>query len=277
MKGMVGMKEKIIKEIVDNTVRLINYKTIANNYQEINKACDYIKSQFNDYYIKEYVINGYKNLVIANTQEYNLDVIFCGHLDVVLNEVYAANICDNKIFGRGAFDMKGQLAVLISLLKNNKSKKKIALLITSDEEIGGYCCKEIMKDYHAKVAFIPDAGKNFDLVIEEKGLLQVEIKVKGVAAHASEPFKGENAILKLFNIYEHLLTMYPMPDNQDDFKTSINLSKINGGSSNNMVPQEASMVLDIRFVNKDSNLLKAAEFLPMQIIFFLKIIPNTTP
>ena len=42
-----------------------------------------------------------------------------------------------------------------------------------------------------------------------------------------------------------------MPKDKDDFKTSVNLSKLNGGISNNMVPEIASMVLDIRFTNDD--------------------------
>ena len=57
--------------------------------------------------------------------------------------------------------MKGQLSTIISLLKHNNTSKKIAFIITSDEEIGGYCCKEILKDYNANLAVIPDASSNF--------------------------------------------------------------------------------------------------------------------
>lgn len=245
------MKEKIVKEIVKNTVKLISYKTIKENYKEINKALDFVKKELNDYYIKEIIIDNYKNIVISNTEDNNLDIIFCGHIDVVPCDKYEAKIIDNKLYGRGSFDMKSSLSVMMSILKNNKSDKKIALIITSDEEIGGNCCKQILKDYNSKLAVIPDAGKNFELVVEEKGLLQLEIIAKGVSAHASEPFKGENPIIKLFDVYNDLLNIYPMPKDKDDFKTSINLSKLNGGASNNMVPESASMVLDIRFTNED--------------------------
>lgn len=101
--------------------------------------------------------------------------------------------------------MKGQLSTIISLLKHNKTTKKIAFIITSDEEIGGYCCKEILKNYNSKLAVIPDASSNFNLVIEEKGLLQLELTAYGTTAHASEPYKGDNAILKLMNLYYKLL------------------------------------------------------------------------
>lgn len=147
--------------------------------------------------------------------------------------------------------MKGQLSTIISLLKHNKTNKKIAFIITSDEEIGGYCCKEILKDYNSSLAVIPDASSNFNLVVEEKGLLQLELTAKGVTAHASEPYKGENAILKLIGLYNKLIKIYPMPT-EDEFKTTINLSKLNGGAATNMVPGSATMTLDIRFEKSDS-------------------------
>lgn len=147
--------------------------------------------------------------------------------------------------------MKGQLSTIMSLLKHNETKKKIAFIITSDEEIGGACCKEILKDYNAKLAVIPDASSNFSLVVEEKGLLQLELTAYGTTAHASEPYKGDNAILKLINLYNELLKIYPMPTN-DEFKTTVNLSKLNGGDSTNMVPGLATMTLDIRFEKNDS-------------------------
>lgn len=147
--------------------------------------------------------------------------------------------------------MKGQLSTIISLLKHNNTSKKIAFIITSDEEIGGYCCKEILKDYNANLAVIPDASSNFNLVVEEKGLLQLELTAYGTTAHASEPYKGDNAILKLINLYNELLEIYPIPKH-NEFKTTINLSKLNGGTATNMVPGLATMTLDIRFEKSDS-------------------------
>lgn len=246
------MKEIILNEIINNTKKLVNFKTIKDNYNEFDKAYEFIKEELKNYNIKEYIINNYKNIVISNTLDPNLDIIFCAHLDVVPCSEYKTKLIGNKLYGRGTIDMKGQLSVIMSLLKNNKTNKKIAFIITSDEEIGGYCCKEILKDYNAKLAVIPDASSNFNLVIEEKGLLQLELSIKGKTAHASEPYKGDNAILKLINIYNKLLEIYPMPSNEE-FITTINLSKINGGSATNMVPGEANMTLDIRF-NKDDSI-----------------------
>ena len=173
--GDLIMKNIIVDEIVKNTSNLIKCITIKENYEEFDKAFNIVNEELKDYYIKEVIINNYKNIIISNTEDKNLDIIFCGHIDVVPNEEYVTTIKDGKLWGRGSFDMKSGLAVIISLLKNNKSNKKIAFIITSDEEIGGYCCKKILEEYNANLAVIPDAGKNFELIVEEKGLLQLEI------------------------------------------------------------------------------------------------------
>ncbi len=95
--------------------------------------------------------------------------------------------------------------------------------------------------------------------------MQIELTINGVTAHASEPYKGINPILKLMDIYYKLIDKYNMPTSEEDFKTSINLSKINGGKANNMVPSDACMVLDIRFTKDDT---------PESIIEFIKEISN---
>lgn len=244
------MKNIILDEIVGNTKKLMKCVTVKENYKEFDKAFDIIKKELKDYYIEEIIVNNYKNLVISNTKDHDLDIIFCGHIDVVNNDTYEPIESNGCLYGRGAFDMKGQVSVMISLLKNHKIDKKIALIITSDEEIGGECCKKIIKDYNAKFAVIPDAGTNFNLIVEEKGLFQIEIKTPGITAHASEPFKGENAILKSIYIYNKLLEKYPLPKDDKEFITSINLSKIEGGQSINTVADISKMTLDIRFTNE---------------------------
>ena len=149
------MKEKIKHEIKKDLLNLLKYKTIKENFNEINELIGYVKKELKDYNIKEMKIGEYNNLVISNTEDKNLDIIFCGHIDVVPCDNYEYYEKDGKVFGRGTFDMKGQVASMMSLLKFNNTNKKIALILTSDEEIGGYCCKKIMEDYNSSLAVIP--------------------------------------------------------------------------------------------------------------------------
>lgn len=242
------MKEEIIKTLK----KLLSFKTYKDNKEEFDKLFNYVKEEYNEFNIKEYIFNNNKCLVLSNTIDTNLDYIFCTHIDVVYADTYDFYEDKDNIYGRGTIDMKGSLAVCLNIIKNIKIDKKFALFITSDEEIDGNCSNELSKIYNAKFVFVPDGGKGFQLVVEEKGQLQIELSVNTKTAHSAQLYNGENAISKLFNVYQKLIEIYPLPKSSNDYVTSINLSKLNGGESNNQVPGYASMILDIRFVSKDS-------------------------
>ena len=240
------------EEIINTLKKLLSFKTYKDNKEEFDKLFNYVKEEYNEFNVKEYIFNNNKCLVLSNTIDTNLDYIFCTHIDVVYADTYDFYEDKDNIYGRGTIDMKGSLAVLLNIIKNIKIDKKFALFITSDEEIDGNCSNELSKIYNAKFVFVPDGGKDFQLVVEEKGQLQIELSVNTKTAHSAQLYNGENAISKLFNVYQKLIEIYPLPKSSNDYVTSINLSKLNGGESNNQVPGFASMILDIRFVSKDS-------------------------
>lgn len=242
------MKEEIIKTLKD----LLKYKTYKENIKEFDKLFNYIKKKYSNTYIEEYVFDNNKSLVLSNTNDTNLDIIFCTHIDVVHDDDYSYIEDIDNIYGRGTIDMKAQVAVCLTFISNINTDKKIGLFITSDEEITGNCAYQLSKIYNSKFVIVPDGGKNFNLVIEEKGLVQLEISIKTKSAHASQPFNGENAIIKLIEVYNKILEKYPLPKSSEEYITSINLSKICGGVSNNQVPDYASMTLDIRNIDKDN-------------------------
>ena len=241
-----------MEEITKILKNLMSFKTIDGSSLEFDKLFEYIKSILpNNLYQTMYEFNNKKSLVISNSESKNLDLIICTHVDVVYgdDETMKYKEDETNIYGRGAIDMKGQVAVILSLIKNNTFNTKYAVFITSDEEIDGNCCRELMKIYNSKLAIVPDGGNNFELIEEEKGLIQLKLTANTISAHASAPFDGENAILKLLNVYNKLIKKYPLPVSEEDYKTSINLSKINGGDSINKVPDNATMYLDIRYTS----------------------------
>ena len=127
------MKEEIIKTLKD----LLKYKTQKENKNEFKKVFNYIKNEYKDLYISEYVFNENKALVLSNTKSKKLDIIFCTHIDVVSADDYSYKEDNDNIYGRGTIDMKGSVAVCLQILKNIKTDIKVALFITSDEEIDG--------------------------------------------------------------------------------------------------------------------------------------------
>lgn len=246
--------EKEMEEQILNTLKkLLDCQTYKDNKKEFQKIFKMIKEDYStDLYYKKYTFKGKNAVVIANTEETTLDIIFCTHIDVVPATTYAYYEDEENIYGRGTIDMKGSVAVLLEILKHRKTDKKIALFITSDEEEDGNCANELLNRYTSKLAIVPDGGTNFNLIKEEKGLLQLKISIQTIAAHASQPFNGKNAITELFNIYTALIEEYPLPTKEEEYITSINLSILNGGIAKNQVPDEAYMVLDIRHIAKDT-------------------------
>lgn len=246
-------------EINELLSKLISFKTVYPNYQEVSSCLSFIEQYYQNtnLYIKRMTYNKDESILISNTLDKDLDVLFVGHIDVVPAEEndFSSKIINDKLYGRGSFDMKGHVAVMMKLLKDNSFKKKVGLLLTSDEERGGFngTNKWINQlDYTCKIAIVPDAGNNFQIVEEEKGVLQLKVNYHGKEAHASQVWAGDNAIQKIMNLYEHLLTKYPLPLNSNDYRTSINLAKIMGGESPNMVASDCYAIFDIRHIASDS-------------------------
>lgn len=237
-------------KLIEVTKKLMSFKTYKDNQEEFKKLFDYIKDEYNNLNIEEHEFNKKKCMVVSNQKTKKFDLLFCCHCDVVNTENW--NITEDKdnIYGRGSIDMKGGLACSLEALKNANTKKKIGLFITTDEEIDGYTCKKILEIYNTRFAIIPDGGKNFQFITEEKGLLQLELIMKTHSAHASQPWNGENAIDKLYEVYQKLLKKYPLPKSSKEYITSINLGSINGGNSFNSVPDYCSMKLDIRYTSE---------------------------
>lgn len=240
-------------EIINLLKELLKFKTVKGERQEFKNIFKFIKNYLNDeLFYTEYNFNGNTSCVISNTKDYNLDIIFSTHIDIVPANNYNFYEDNKNIYGRGTIDMKGSVAVLLKLINSIKTKKKIALFITSDEEQDGNCTYELLKIYKTKLAIVPDGGTNFNLIKEEKGLYRLKLSIKTKSAHSSQPFNGENAITKIMNIYNKIITKYPLPQNENEYITSVNLSRLMGGNADNQVPDYAEMILDIRHTSANS-------------------------
>ncbi len=249
--------QNLLKTITD----LVAFETVYPHETEFSNCVEYIKNYFGscNLHIEAFEYNQSKSLVISTHVGLNFDVIFCGHIDVVSapQALFTVKQDGDILFGRGVADMKGQVAIMMQLMRQlaqDKTDKKVALFLTSDEERGGFDgVNRLLGDlgYSGNVAIVPDGGFDYALVAEAKGVLHIKITTRGVGCHSSEPWKGENAIIKLFDIFNRALAKFPNPKDHLDWKTSFNLSKIEGGDSVNKVPSSASMFVDIRHVYGD--------------------------
>lgn len=252
-----------MKDLIKITSKLVSFKTTADRPKELLKCRDYITSLFNKkgLFIKKYSKANKLSLVISTCDTKDFDIILSGHFDVVPAEKHAFIPVSkgNRLYGRGTSDMKGHVAAMIlALLEISKWRKKpkIALMLTSDEEIGGFNgTKYLLEDkkYRSKCVFVPDGGEDFKIILAEKGVVHMCIRAKGKTAHGSRPWLGENAIVKLFDVYKTISKEFPLPKDKDNWGKTVNIGKIIGGDAVNKVPDFAEMYLDIRYTEQTSS------------------------
>ncbi len=186
---------------------------------------------------------------------------FSGHLDTVppgrapwrMNP-FSGEVEGNKIYGRGASDMKGGVAAMVSaalrLSKIGGLKAGLTLILTAGEETG---C-EGAKYLAGKDGVLTGAGA---LVIGEptsnvpfvghKGAVRFELTARGKTAHAAMPEKGENAIYKAARAIERLEAFdFGVAENPILGKPTLNVGIISGGININSVPDRATIGVDIR-------------------------------
>ena len=151
------------------------------------------------------------------------------HVDTVLanrdewsHDPWSGDVADGFVWGRGAIDMKSQTAAEVSAVLRLaaagwQGAGDLLLVVVADEETGGadgarWICAEhpelVRADYvlnEGAGAVIPFGGERFyGVCVAEKGVFRFRIIVDGVAAHASMPKMGDNALLKLAPIIERL-------------------------------------------------------------------------
>lgn len=210
--------------------------------------------------------HGYESLVVVPAGVSRPEVLFCGHLDVVEHpdpESYRSEISAGRIYGPGAGDMKGQVAIMVQLVRHlwrEHPGLPVGLAITSDEERGGehgvrYLVEETGLD--AGVAVIPDGGSLTDVIVEEKGILHLRVTAAGVAAHAARPWLGENALERLMagllRLKGELFEPWrPERVDRDDLEThwfpTCSVTMLGTpNDSPNRIPEMAGAVLDVRF------------------------------
>ena len=156
-------------------------------------------------------------------------LLLLGHLDVVAANPkewsvppFEGLVKDGYVYGRGAYDMKGFVAVevfTLKLLKQNNIPLKgdIVLATTADEEAGGeQGAAWLLKNHKDKVwcpyvinegggLAIPQNGVNvYPIQTAEKGILWFRVKAKGTPGHGSMPNCADNAILRLNKVISKL-------------------------------------------------------------------------
>ncbi len=213
------------------------------------------------------VLPGRRNLkVTVPGQSDEPRLVYICHMDTVtLGDGWDADIAplgavvrDGKLYGRGACDMKGGLACAIAALVHTLERvasdgalprRGFSLICSVDEE-------DFMRGSEAAI----DAGwvgsrewvldtepTDGQIQVSHKGRTWFEIEMAGVTAHASQPWKGADAVAAMAEVVCSLRrTFATLPLHEELGPSTITFGQIEGGYRPYVVPDHAKVWVDMR-------------------------------
>ena len=216
--------------------------------------------------------DGERDVLYASTRLGKVqDYLFCVHLDVVPapdSKMYEPRVSGDRLFGRGASDDKGNVAVAVQVLVDLLGKASVGVIFTADEEIGGMTTATMVaRGYGARrFVIVIDAGA-YKVTFAQKGTSYVTVRAVGRGGHSSQPWKLENPIDKLVDAYSKFRAAWPKPT-EDHWCDIVSATMLSAGEARNRIPDTAEMTINLRFVSKDGveRICKALEAVGLEIV-----------
>ena len=198
-------------------------------------------------------------------------ICFAGHTDVVpvgaadnwQKDPFSGEISDDKLWGRGAADMKGAIAAFVSatadyLSQNGKPKGSISLLITGDEEgpsVNGTIKmldwlstqQEVIDDCIVGEPTNPETLGEM-IKIGRRGSVNTTVTIEGIQGHVAYPHRAANPVPHLVQLLERLITA-KLDDGTPHFQPSnLELTGFDVGNAvTNVIPALAQARFNIRY------------------------------
>ncbi|MGF1631745.1 MAG: acetylornithine deacetylase [Kiloniellaceae bacterium] len=207
-------------------------------------------------------------------------VVLSGHSDVVPvdgqpwdSDPFCVVERDGRLYGRGTADMKSFLATALALVPEFQAQplaRPVHIAFSYDEEVGCTGVGSMIADItaHLPVPEMVIVGEPTDMRIVNghKGCYLFETRLKGQAAHSSQPHRGGNAILAAGRLIAFLADLAvekrkaaPADSPYDPPYTTFNLGQIEGGKAINIVAQDCRFGWEFRPIpGEDAEAIVAA-------------------
>ncbi|HZG49542.1 MAG TPA: M20/M25/M40 family metallo-hydrolase [Thermoleophilaceae bacterium] len=255
------MDERVLTE------RLITYDT--STLEGMQSAAAFVKGwlEARDVEVRGSTHNGRPLLAATVGPPVGATIVLHGHLDVVPGrpEQFTPRVEGDRLYGRGAYDMKGGLASMMCAVRDLAAQERVRVhfVCVSDEESEE--TEQRGSDHLVEQGYLGDfaiTGEPTDLHIgiQAKGVLAMRLEVTGTAAHGSTPWAGDNAVLKAFDVFRQIESLAFARESSELFdRPSINLGRIWGGDALNKVPDLCTIDVDVRYLpGQEPERIKAA-------------------
>lgn len=190
----------------------------------------------------------------------------CTHLDTVppyeMEGAFEPCICGNRLYGRGAVDVRDILASMAVTMKRLKEalpslRGKVRFLAVADEESGSLGMRyEVLHGEKSDLVIVGEPTE-LNVGVAHKGVCWLQAEFFGKSAHGSVPDKGHSAILDavlaINGIYEKIVPSFAEKRNALLGLPTVNVGVFQGGTRTTIVPDYARINIDRRLVPGESS------------------------
>lgn len=180
------------------------------------------------------------------------------HMDTVgvvgMERPHDPYIRDNRLYGRGAYDMKGGLAAIMAAglaAKKRGLRGDVIVTAVADEEYASIGTSSIVKHWRADAAIVTEPTE-LNICTAHKGFAWLEVETEGIAAHGSRPDLGVDAIVKMGKVLVGLeeldRSLRGAPSHRLLGSGSVHASLIQGGQELSSYPKHCFLSVERRTV-----------------------------
>lgn len=172
----------------------------------------------------EIVVDEYGNIIgRIKGNKPGKTILFDGHIDTVpvpdatkwKYEPFAATVADEKIYGRGASDMKGALAAMLCAAAyfaqdtaRNFAGEICVAGVVHEECFEGVAARSVSAKVKPDYVVVGEASE-LNLKRGQRGRAEIVVETYGKPAHSANPEKGVNAVYKMARLIEHIRQLKP--------------------------------------------------------------------
>ena len=254
------------KEIVELTQALVRIPSHRDTPGQEREIAHFMNEYLRQHYIESVlhpVVDERSNVIArVSGNGTGRSLMLNGHIDTVLPynmtvDPFAAEIRDERIYGRGAVDMKGALACfMLSLVVLRRSGfvpgGDVIFTGVIGEEGKSEGTEYIVKsDIRADAAIVGEPS-DYEYAVGHRGLEWFDVIIKGKASHSGRPDRGVNAIEHAMTFIQRVKQdLYPvLKEKYDEYsgESVMNFGTITGGTEQSTVADRCVIRLDRRYI-----------------------------
>ncbi|HYB00081.1 MAG TPA: ArgE/DapE family deacylase [Ktedonobacteraceae bacterium] len=218
----------------------------------------------------EEVAPGRPNVIaIARGTGGGRSLLLNAHMDTVgvsgMERPHDPFIQNNRLYGRGAYDMKGGLAAIMTTgaaARKRSLRGDVIVTAVVDEEYASIGTASIAKNWRADAAIVTEPTE-LNICTAHKGFVWLEIESEGIAAHGSRPDLGIDAIAKMGKVLVGIealdRSLRSSPSHRLLGSGSVHTSLIQGGQELSSYPHHCLLSVERRTVPGETSQKVEAE------------------